>query len=405
MNAYVARQPIFTRRKKIFGYELLFRDAAAQLPCGIDGDKATATVLDNTFLNIGTETLAGTKKSFINFTHKLLIQKVPLLLPKQDIVVEILESVEPTPELIAACQEIARHGYTFALDDFNYSPEWEPLIALADIIKIDFRGSSIPEIQATLDAIPRHEGMSLLAEKVETYADFKIAAEMGFDLFQGFFFCKPELITGKEISTSELNLMRIIAAVNQADFDFKTLEKIIAPDVSISYKLLRYINSAFFARAQTINSIQQALVYMGESEIRRFVSLIGMANLAKGKPEELIKASCIRGKFCESLARVAQTPGTPAELFTLGIFSLIHAILDQDMERVMRMLPLSVSIKNALAHQTGALIGYLALVEYYEKGQWGLFDRLATALKIPKNEIPALYRQACQWADAFTEPE
>jgi c-di-GMP-related signal transduction protein len=405
MNAYVARQPIFNRRKKIFGYELLFRDATAQPMSGLDGDLATTTVLDNTFLNIGTDALVGNKKSFINFTQNLLLQKVPLLLPKEEIVVEILESVKPTPELIAACQEIARNGYTFALDDFIYNPDWEPLMALADIIKIDFRVSSLSDIQTTLDAIGRRDGMSLLAEKVETYAEFKIAVEMGFDLFQGYFFCKPEVIKSRDISASELNLLRIIAAVNQADFDFKTLEKIIAPDVSLSYKLLRYINSAFFAKAQTINSIQQALIYMGESEIRRFVSLIGMSNLSKGKPEELIKASCIRAKVCESLASVATTPVPPAELFTLGMFSLIDAILDQDMQQVMRALPLTTNINNALVHRTGVLIGYLALVEYYERGQWALFDRLAAALKIPKNAVPTLYCQACKWADAFTEPE
>ena len=171
--------------------------------------------------------------------------------------------------------------------------------------------------------------------------------DMGFNLFQGFFFCKPELITGKEIPGSQLALLQIMAEVNQPDFDIDKVETLISPDVSLSYKLLRYINSAFFAKAQRISSIEQALVYMGEAEIRRFTSLIAMSNLAKGKPGELIRVACIRGKFCEVVGSVVKEPVKPAELFTLGIFSLIDAILDQPMAKVMKELPLEEDIKTA----------------------------------------------------------
>ena len=405
MDAYIARQPIFNRRKKIFGYELLFRDATARFAPEIDGDTATSTVLGNTFFNIGIDTLIGGKKSFINFTQNLLVRKVPLLLPKQETVVEILENVQPTPDLIAACQEMVKKGYTFALDDFAYSPELQPLIDIAHIIKFDFRLSSMDEIESYLKQIPKRTGLSLLAEKVETYDEFKQAKQMGFDYFQGFFFCKPELIKGKEISGSQLNLLQIMAEVNRADFEFSSPEKLIAPDVSLSYKLLRYIISAFFAKAQEITSIQQALVYMGEAEIRRFVSLIAMSNLAKGKPDELIRASCIRGKFCELLGAVTVTQVSSAELFTLGMFSFIDAIVDQSMASVMKDLPLSERIKNALCYRRGELIGYLGLMEYYEKGQWALVGRLADALQISRAKLPQIYQQACEWANTFPESE
>jgi EAL and modified HD-GYP domain-containing signal transduction protein len=405
MDAYVARQPIFNRRKKIFGYELLFRDATAKYDPNIDGDVATSTVLDNSYLNIGMDHVNSGKKSFINFTHNLLIQKVPLLLPYQDTVVEILENVEPTPELMDACREISQKGYVIALDDFKYSPEFEPLIEIADIIKFDFRNTSMEEIQSYLEQIQRHDGLSLLAEKVETNDEFIAAKEMGFDYFQGYFFCKPELIKGKEISASQLSLLQLMAEVNRTDFDFGTLERLIAPDVTLSYKLLRYINSAFFAKAQDISSIQQALVYMGESEIRRFVSLVAMSNLAKGKPDELVRAACIRGKFCELLSIEASAPASPAELFTLGMFSLIEAIVDQPMVKIMKDLPLSQDIKNALVYRKGPLLGYLGLIEYYEKGIWGLMSRVCGALKLPESKLPKLYQEACNWANTFPGAE
>lgn len=405
MDIYVARQPIFDTRKKIVGYELLFRDATAKFTPAIDGDTATSTVLGNSFFNIGINTLIGGKKSFINFTQNLLLQKVPLLLPRQETVVEVLEDVEPTPELITACRELVDKGYTLALDDFEYTSKLDPLVHLAHIIKFDFRLSSMEQIASYLEQLPRRNGLSLLAEKVETPEEFEQAKQMGFTLFQGFFFCKPELVKGKEISGNQLGLLQIIAEVNRADFEFSTLEKLIAPDVSLSYKMLRYINSAFFAKAQEITSIRQALVYMGVAEIRRFVSLAAISNLGKGKPDELIRVSCIRAKFCELLGTVASDGTSAAELFTLGMFSLIDAIVDQPMISVMNELPLSENIKNALCHRRGKLVAYLGLIEFYEKGHWQPVSQLADALRIRQEKLPQLYSQACQWADAFPGAE
>jgi EAL and modified HD-GYP domain-containing signal transduction protein len=402
MDFYVARQPIFNRRKQIYGYELLFRNAKAVYDPTVDGDTATTSVLGNSYFNIGMETLTDGKKSFINFTQNLLLKKVPLFLPKQETVVEILENVQPTPELIAACREIAEQGYVLALDDFVHSPELQPLIDLAQIIKIDFRAQSIAQIQSYLGRLQGgNGGPQLLAEKVETPDEFEKAKQLGFEFFQGYFFCKPELIKGKEISGSQLVLLQIMAEVNKSEFKFVDLERLIAPDVGLSYKLLRYINSAFFARAQSIASIQQALVYMGEAEIRRFVSLVAISGLAQGKPDELVRAACIRGKFCEMLSDYALGSVTPSELFTLGMFSLIDAIIDQPMEKIMRDLPLDERIKSALVQRKGDLMGYLGLVEFYEKGQWPLVSRVAAALKIPEGKLPDIYAKACQWANTF----
>jgi EAL and modified HD-GYP domain-containing signal transduction protein len=405
MDAYVARQPIFDHCRKIAGYELLFRDQLAQYDPGIDGDMATSTVLSNSYFSIGMENLVGDKRSFINFTESLLVQKFPLLLPNDSTVIEILEDVNPTPALIGACQEMARQGYTFALDDFVYTPELQPLIALADIIKFDFQLSSLDEIQTYLKHIRSRDDLFILAEKIETYDEYQKAVDMGFNLFQGYFFCKPELISGKEIPGSQIALLQIMAEVNRSEIGIEKIETLIAPDVGLSYKLLRYINSAFFGKTQRISSIQQALVYMGEEEIRRFVSLVAMSNLAKGKPGELIRTTCIRGKFCELIGGLAKEGVKSSELFTLGMFSLIDAILDQPMDTVMQKLPLDESIKSALIERKGRLAGYLFLVETYEKGQWPRTAKICSVMDLEETKLPELYALACQWGNTFSNSD
>jgi len=398
-DVFVARQPIFDNNKNIYGYELLFRDGAANYVPDIDGDVATTTLLSNTFFSIGMARLTGGKKTFINFTQSLLEKRVPLLLPKETTVVEILEDVKPDPTLIEACAQLAAQGYTLALDDFVYVPELDPLIDMADVIKFDFRLTPKAEIDTYLKQLPQ-KPLRLLAEKVETPDEFETARNMGFELFQGYFFCKPEIIKGREIPGSQFNLMRIMAQVNSETFSCDELEQLISRDMGISYKLFRYLNSAFFARANKVSSVKQALVFLGEKEIRRFVSLIAMSRLASDKPDELIRAACIRGKFCELLGADAHESTSPSEMFTLGMFSLIDAVIDQPMDKILRELPLSDQIKRALAESRGRLAAYLELLRCYETGRWNHVTRLARALKLDSRRLPDLYLQACQWSDA-----
>jgi EAL and modified HD-GYP domain-containing signal transduction protein len=397
-NVYVARQPIFDKNKNIFAYELLFRDGTDNYVPDIDGDVATTSLLANTFFSIGIDTLAGGRKSFINFTQNLLEKKVPLLLPKETTVIEILEDVKPDPALIDACAQMAADGYTIALDDFVYLPELEPLIAMATIIKFDFRLTPKEAIDDYLKQLSRNS-LCLLAEKVETHDEFEAAQRMGFELFQGYFFCKPEIIQGREIQGSQLTLMMIMAQINSDAFNCDELERLIAKDMGLSYKLFKYLNSAFFARANKVTSVKQALVYLGEKEIRRFVSLVAMSRLAEGKPDELIRAACIRGKFCELLGADAHEQTAPSEMFTLGMFSLIDAVIDQPMGKILGELPLSSQIKHALVDAKGRLAGYIELVRSYEAGRWDRVSRLSQALKLDDKTLPDLYLQACQWSD------
>jgi c-di-GMP-related signal transduction protein len=403
MDIYVARQPIFDIRKCIFGYELLFRSDMSNYFPEIEKNSATSKLLSNSFFNIGIEKIAGSNLAFINFTQDLLLKQLPLMFSQDKLVVEILENVQPIKEVIEACQEIALNGYIIVLDDFFYKPTLEPLIEVADIIKIDIQATPFEAVDEVVKKITA-KGVDLLAEKVETHDEFKRALKLGFRYFQGFFFSKPEVLKSREIPTSQMHLLEIMAEVNKQDFEFNKLEKMIIRDASISYKLMRLINSTFYKRAKEISSIRQAIVMIGETGVRRFLSLIAMAGLASGKPDELIKASLIRARFCELLGtQIGGGRIDPSELFTMGLFSLIDAIMDDSMENLMSQIPLSSEIKDVLISKdgNGNLANFLVLIESYEKGDWGQIKKISDKMGINEDDLPRHYMESLSWADSL----
>ncbi|MBW1951389.1 MAG: HDOD domain-containing protein, partial [Deltaproteobacteria bacterium] len=243
--------------------------------------------------------------------------------------------------------------------------------------------------------------VKFLAEKVETHDEFQKAVDMGFEYFQGYFFSKPQVLKSRDISPSKINMIQIMAEVNKEDFGFRELEKLISRDVSVSYKLMRYINSAYYRRIQEISSIHQAIVMLGERGIRHFISLIVMAKLASDKPTELLRTSIIRARFCELLGKDGNAELDVSELFTLGLFSLIDAILDDTMENLMSRLPLSAEIKQALVSREGRLADYLELVASYETGDWETFSRIVQGVRVNEEKIPEYYIDAVSWADTL----
>lgn len=401
MDVYVARQPIFGKNRKIYAYELLFRGGVSNAFPDIDGDTATSKVLATTFLTMEMDQVSAGKRVFINFTRDLLLSRLPSMFPREKITIEVLESVSPEQEIVAVCREMAHKGYEIALDDFSYEPELKPLIELAKIIKIDFRATPMEEIAEYVKKLSPL-GVKLLAEKVETHDEFQQAVDMGFAYFQGYFFSKPEVLQGKDISPSKINLMQIMAEANKEDMRFDELEKIVTRDVSISYKLLRYMNSAYFRRMREISSVKQAMILLGQKGIRRFISLIIMAKLSSGKPDELLRCSIIRARMCELLGKDANTKPDDSELFTLGLFSLIDAILDGEMQKLMEMLPLSKGIKEALVSGSGPLSDFLRLVKAYETGDWETFAVKVSRIGLVEEKIPDLYLDAVGWADSMT---
>lgn len=402
MNVYLARQPIFTREKKIYAYELLFRDGIEHFFPDIDGNSATSRVLSSTFFSSDIEQITSRKRAFINFTQELISLRIPQLFPPQITTIEVLEDVHPDALFMQCCADLSSAGYQIALDDFTYRRDLLGLIRLADIIKIDFLNTDMDTIRRYVEVLSRN-GCTLLAEKVETMEQFRTALDLGFTYFQGYFFSRPELMQEKEIPILKMNLLQIMAEAGNDDFRVNELRKLIERDVGISYKLLCYMNSPFFRRLNEITSIKHAILMLGERGIKSFLSVIIMSELSQDKPDELLKSSVIRAKLCESLGTLKAGGIDPSQLFTLGLFSHIDAILETPIEHVMEKLPLSHDIKAALLNREGFLGTYLRLAESYERGDWDNVISLGSALGIDTEQLPAVYFHALGWADALMD--
>jgi EAL and modified HD-GYP domain-containing signal transduction protein len=393
----IARQPIFTAQKKLFAYELLFRQTLGLNLGELSGDRATTSLLSTAFLTEGIEKVAGNKPCFINFTKNLLVKEIANFFPKNIIIVEILEDVPASTDVMAACIKLSQLGYLIALDDFVFKKDLIPLIELANIIKIDYRISTTDEIERMLYRLARYD-IKYLAEKVETHEEFEHARKLGFHYFQGYFFAKPESIRMKEVSSIKTSKLRLLAEINKKDTSMENLEKIIEGDVAIAYKLLRYINSAYYYLLSEVTSIRQAIVYLGEREIRRFVILVVISELAAEKPNELLRLSLVRAKFCELLAAACHFAADASELFLLGLFSMIDAILDTPMKQAMEKLPLADPVKEALTLQEGPYVPFLQAIISYEQGRSKECLQALKTLKVNSHEVYDMYLAALNFS-------
>nr|WP_321464801.1 HDOD domain-containing protein [uncultured Desulfobulbus sp.] len=396
MHVHIARQPIFDAHKKIFAYELLFRESQGLQLGELSGDRATTSLLSTAFLTEGIDKISGKRPCFINFTENLLLREIAPTFPKNKIIVEILEDVSPTLEVLAACRHLSDLGYVLALDDFVYTKNLLPLIELVNIIKIDYRLSTGDEIERMMYRLRRFS-LRFLAEKIETYEEFNHAHKLGFHYFQGFFFAKPETLRITEIASNKISLINLLTEINKAQTTVDQLEAIIGADVAISFKLLRYVNSAFFHLLKEVDSIRQAIVYLGEQEIRRFVTLVIVSELAADKPTELVRLSIIRARWCELLAE--NSPRRESnECFLLGLFSLIDAILDKPMDQVVAMLPLSDQIKEALTRGQGPCAPFLQTMLSYEQGKSKECLQLLRLIKVDPDKVYDFYLEAVQFS-------
>lgn len=399
MDICIARQPIFSIHKKIFAYELLFRGEDGKCPDKVTGDRATTSLLSSTFLTEGVERITGSKPCFVNFTEKLLLQKIAAAFPQTRLVVEILEDVEPTPQIVSACMELKEQGYLLALDDFLYYPRFDPLLEIADIVKVDFVQSPVDSLHKMIRQLSRFDHLQLLAEKVETYEEFEKAAKLGFHYFQGYFFSKPETICLQELSSVKVNLLRLLAEVTQKTTTIARVEAIVSADVALTYKLLRYLNSAHFYLLEKVESVARAIAFLGAKRFRQFVILALISELATEKPEELVRLAVIRAKFCELL--VTETKGSKVadELFLVGLFSLIDAMLDKTMKSLMEQMPLSDAVKNALVSRTGPYAAVLEGVEQYEQGETQACLAVLREAGLPDSLPGPLYVESVKYGD------
>ncbi|RLA92058.1 MAG: diguanylate phosphodiesterase, partial [Deltaproteobacteria bacterium] len=274
MEVFVARQPIFDHQQKVYGYELLYRSRNNDNYDETNGDRASLKVIENFLFITGIEKLTGGKRAFINFTKNLLLEGIAFKLPPKFLVIEILEDVDPNEEIITVCHELKRSGYLLALDDFVLKENGSnPLLNLIDILKVDIQLSSEDEVEATTQKA-KEKRIKLLAEKTETLSEFEKAKKLGYNYFQGYFFSKPKIIARKDIPASKIAQLELLQEINRPELDLEKLEKIVKKDTSLTFKLLKYINSAFFGLYQPVTSIKKALIMVGESELRKWGSLI-----------------------------------------------------------------------------------------------------------------------------------
>lgn len=401
MDAFVARQAIFDRDSRVYAYELLYRAGAGHNEfTGSDEDDTTLDVIAGSLLTIGLNRIAAGKKAFINFGRNLLVDGLVSMLPKESVVIEVLETTEPDPEVVQCCRKLRDLGYTIALDDFVWNPRFEELAATANIIKVDLRQTSRAE-QERLVATYQPRGIAMLAEKVETREEFEWAARLGYDYFQGYFFARPSIISRKEIQPVVVTSLQVLRELQNPEIDFKDLENLIRKDVSLTYKLFRYVNSALLSRGGTIQSIRSALVHLGEDGIRRWATVATLTRLANQKPEELVNCAMVRARFSENLARLAGDPRFPSA-YMIGLFSLLDALLDQPLEEALSEVGLAPEINAVLLGAPEAdqrLAGIHRLVGAYEAGQWEQVRQSAQSLGLTDAAVAGAYVDATEWAN------
>lgn len=397
LEHFIARQPIFDTKGRVFAYELLFRSGLHNYFDCDDQDRAAASVIANSNLLFDLTEMTGKTKAFINCTRKVLLDDIFTTLPRQQAVVEILEDIEPDEKLISACRKLKEKGYVMALDDFVYHKNYEPLLEIADIIKVDFLLSDVEE-QKRLAQMMIPRGIKMLAEKVETHEVYEQARSMGYQLFQGYFFAKPVIISRKDIPTNKIQFLRILKDVHAPEVDFKKLAKTIQSEVSLSYKLLKLINSAAFALRLRVTSILQALSLLGLREIRSWVSLLSVSSMADDKPVELVVSSLIRARLCEQLAEPCGMEDQQADMFLMGLFSLLDVIMSRPIDEILQEISVQDDIVAALTDQPGQLLTVLQLVIALEQGDWEKVSVLAEQLGLDEKPLAALYLDAVKWA-------
>ncbi|HTR00175.1 MAG TPA: HDOD domain-containing protein, partial [Candidatus Acidoferrum sp.] len=341
------------------------------------------------FLTLGFDTIASGKPVFINLPRKFITGEIPLPVDPGVVVLEILEDISADPDALKGAQELVRQGYTLALDDFVETPQNSAFIQHASYIKVDVLNLSNDELRRQTAALKRFK-VPLLAEKVETQACFELCKQLGYQYFQGYFFSKPALMEGRELTTNQLAMLNILAKLQNPECNVEDLEQIIGNDVGLSYKLLKIINSSFYNVGKTVESIQHALILLGLNMLKKWVTLITLSS-TPGKSSELLISALLRARHCESLAEKYKLKSDIA--FTVGMFSLLDAIMDQPLPALLEKLPLTLEVKQALLEGKGELGALLKAVVAFQRGEWVAIDPRFTH----DAAIQKAYDQALAW--------
>jgi EAL and modified HD-GYP domain-containing signal transduction protein len=406
MDVLVGRQPILDRRNQTVAYELLFRSGSENRFDGTDGSVASTAVIANSFLTIGCNRVLGSKRGFINFTRTLLVEGHASILPKDRVVIEILEDVEPDAEVVESCRKLKEAGYHMALDDVGAADARLPLQPFAEYVKIDWMGTAAAYLAPLCDYF-RNLGLRLLAEKVETKEDFAAALACGCELFQGFYFARPEILSARQVPTSKMACLRLLSEIQKTDLNFDSIETLVRPDIGLTQKLLFFVNSAAFPRRSRIGSLPEALVYLGEGNVRKWVILAALPKMASGKPAELVTACLIRARFCELAADQAEPRMRAPSGFLVGLLSLLDVMVGRPLDELVEELGLEAHVADAIlgrSRDDGGLRVLLDLAVALERSDFDSALRLAAASGIPLALAGELHVDAMTWADSLSRP-
>jgi len=403
MDVFIARQPIFNRNMKVYGYELLYRQSRNNYFEGTDDDQATTNLINNTFMVFGFQELTEQKRGFINFSQNLILSDLVYVLPKDKVVIEILEKVEPNEKVLEACRKLKEKGYILALDDFileQYSKEYIPLIELADIIKVEFPAIQGKGIQQMIDQFGKR--IIFLAEKVETREEHQRAMDMGFKLFQGYYFSKPVMENLKDIGVLNVNLVRVMNELHLDPIDYGSIAEIIQQDVGLSYKFLKMANSVYYGSKYRISNIKQGLTFLGIDDLKRWIYLMMLRGVQCTENAELVKNSMVRGKMLSLIAKELRIKGE-SDYFISGMFSAIDILMNTSMDKALEGLPLSHNVWEALTGKNNQLRWYLNIVLALEQAKWNQLKKESEYPMLSAEKYMRLYLEALKWQRTLTD--
>jgi EAL and modified HD-GYP domain-containing signal transduction protein len=397
-SVFVARQPIFDVHRNIWGYELLYRNCGdSSATCILDEAGATVDVIADG-MALATVGLSSDKRVLINFPRQLLLDDAAFALPGNQCVIEVLENVDPEPEVLDALARLKKAGYELALDDYTGEGRFEPFMPLMDYVKVDILGMNIFEINRVAQSLKPY-GVTLLAEKIETPEIYKATRGIGFSLFQGYFFCRPEVLSGRKISANQISKMQILRELGGSEYHVAELARMIGEDMSLAYRLLRFINSASFSLPNKIESIRQATVFLGRRQLSQWLRVVIMADMATSSlTSELAYLSSTRARFLELIAGSEETVEvSPDSMFLLGLFSLLDALLGRSMEELLRELPLDDAIADALLGRESTMRTWLDIVMHLEKGHWDSLETMLREQGLVSENVARAYARAQAW--------
>ena len=395
-DALVGRQPIFNYKTEVIGYELLYRSSSQTDRAEFqDKDKATTEVIINAFASIGIDSIIGDAKAFINITRNFLLGKNPIPLHPKRIVLEVMEGTQIDRPLIEALRNLAKRGFTIALDDVIDPNSILPLLDVAHIIKMELPCLSKTQI-ISYAKFYQQRGLKVVAEKVETLKEFEFCKNLGIDYFQGYYLCKPNLVKGRQLKPSLITRLRLLEKIQDPYVDFEDIEKIVSQDVAISYRLLRLVNSAVYGLRREIESIHQAITLLGLDQVRKWFTLFFIMEMGD-KPPELLTIALVRAQMSEFLAK-AMGLRNVEKYFLVGLLSVLDALTDLPLEQVINTLPISNEMKDGLLNHTGTSGDILLSILAYEQGNW---DNVLK-INLPAQTIRDAYLNSLQFAKTIT---